>query len=80
MTGLHFVKRCQLIADSVDELRTFAQRLTNVPAVIWPPMEPHCQLDAAQRAQAVQLGAIECDEQQLEQMRRCMSGRTQRRA
>lgn len=56
---------CHLIADTVEELHEFADRLGMKRAWFQPRSSPHYDLTVRRRAKAVALGAIELDRKQL---------------
>lgn len=51
---------CHLIADTVDELHTFAQGIGMLRAWFQPQSSPHYDLTATRRARAIASGAVEC--------------------
>lgn len=50
---------CHLLADSLDELHSFAARLGLRRAWFQPKSSPHYDLTAGRRERALQLGAVE---------------------
>lgn len=52
---------CHLIADSIDELHTFAARLGMKRGWFQPKSSPHYDLTEGRRTLAVRMGAIELD-------------------
>ena len=70
-TNWPYPSSCHLVADSVDELHTFAQLLGLKRE--WSQLQgsiPHYDLTSNKRAQALRLGAVEAGEEQLADMMR----------
>lgn len=61
-----FAQSCHLVADSVEELQTFARKLRLHRSWFQDKSEmPHYDLTDRMRSRAILLGAIECDRKKI---------------
>lgn len=58
-------KWCHLLADSIDELETFARKMGLYPDWYQPKSYPHYDLTEKRRIQALKMGAIEITDNEL---------------